>query len=358
MNILWDFRLFSLGYRGRGVGAYTLAVARAFSDMEMASEIFILGDKNSVPELMRLKKVRWIQYHCRDWKQDLIRIPLIIRRYKIDIFHYWIALGPLWQIGLGMFHPCTTVATIYDLGTENWDVPFLKSVKRSWYWQIQKKLIRSIDKIICISEATSIDVKKKFPSLSQKIEVIYKPVLSHRKERNEGARQKYFMTLGGSIHKNTAKVVAAFDLFRKKMPDYHLKILGWVDKTEEGLRQVPPNVTFEDSMDKYVEHLENSSGLIFCSLYEGLGIPPIEGMNCGCPLLLSDIEPLHETCHDAAVFVHPLDVQEIADGMLKLALNNRLWSLRSFQGAAAYDSKARNAGARLFELYKKSQVKK
>jgi glycosyltransferase involved in cell wall biosynthesis len=225
MRILWDFRLFSLGYRERGVGAYTLAVAGAFSDMEISSEIFILGDEDSVPELTGLKKVRWIQYQCSDWKLDLIKIPLIIKRYKIDIFHYWIALGPLRQIGLGMFHPCTTVATIYDLGTENWDVPFLKSVKKSRYWQIQKELIRSIDKIICISEATSGEVKKMFPSLSQKMEVIY-PVFSFNKERNDAERQKSFITLCGSVHKNAARVVKAFDLFRRKMPDYQLKILG------------------------------------------------------------------------------------------------------------------------------------
>lgn len=357
MRILWDFRLFSLGYRERGVGAYTLAVARAFSELEISSEIFILGDKNSVPELIGLKNVRWIQYQCRDWKQDLIKIPLIIKRYKIDIFHYWIALGPLRQIGLGIYHPCITVATIYDLGTENWDIPFLKSVKKSRYWQIQKKLISSIDRIICISKATSIEVEKMFPSISPKIEVIY-PVLPFNKERNKGERDKYFITLGGSVHKNTARVVKAFDLFRRKMPDYQLKILGRVDKNEEALWNVPPNVTFEDSMDKYKEHLKNCSGLIFCSLYEGLGLPPIEGMNCGCPLLLSDIEPLHETCHDAAVFVCPLDVEEIAEGMMKLALNNELWSSRSFQGASAYLLKTGNAGARLFEVYNKSWVKR
>ncbi len=352
MRILWDFRLFSLGYRERGVGAYTLSVAGALSDMEITSEIFILGDKNSVPVLNGLKKVRWIEYQCRNWKQDLIKIPLIIKRYEIDIFHYWIALGPLWEIGLGLFHPCTTVATIYDLGIENWDVPFLKSVKKSRYWQIQKKLIRSMDKIICISKTTSRDVEKMFPSLSPKIEVIY-PVFASNKKRNEGERQKYFITLGGSVHKNAARVVKAFDLFRKKMPDYQLKILGRVDKNEEDLWQVPPNVTFENSMDKYKEHLENCSGLIFCSLYEGLGLPPVEGMKYGCPLLLSDIEPLHETCHDAAVYVCPLDAEEIAEGMMKLVLNNRLWSLRSFQGASAYELKVRNTGTRLMEIYNK-----
>jgi len=357
VNILWDFRLFSLGYRERGVGAYALAVARAFSDLENSSEIFILGDKKCVPELNGFKKVRWIEYQRSDWKQDLIKIPLIIRRHKIDIFHYWIAMGPLRQVGLGMFHSCKTVATIYDLGTEYWDVPFLKSVKRSHYWKIQKKLIRSIDQIICISETTSRDVRKMFPSLSQKLEVIY-PVLSINKERKESERQKYFITLGGSVHKNIARVVKAFDLFRNRMPDYQLKILGHVDREEEDLRQVPPNVAFEESMNKYKEHLENCSGLIFCSLNEGLGMPPIEGMNCGCPLLLSDIEPLHETCDDAAVFVCPFNVEEIADGMMKLALDNRLWSLRSFQGASAYESKARSAGARLFEIYNQLWVKR
>jgi len=53
-----------------------------------------------------------------------------------------------------------------------------------------------------------------------------------------------------------------------------------------------------------------------------------------------------------------LDVEEIAEGMMKLASNNGLWSLRSFQGASAYETKTRNAGARLFEIYSKSRVKR
>lgn len=354
MNILWDFRLFSYGYYNRGVGVYTLAMACAFLKINSTANIYILGDKNNcLPESIKADQFTWIDYKRSDWKQDLIKIPLLIRHYKIDVFHYWIAMGPLYQIGLGLYHNCSTVATIYDLGTENWDVPFLKSVKRSWYWKTQKALIPKINQIICISEATSDDLLKILPSLRDKIEVIYKPVISIPPQNAEKPRSRYFITLGGSRHKNTARVVKAFDKFRKNMPDYKLIILGLINRKEEDLESVPPEVIFENSMNKYNVHLKNSSGLIFCSLYEGLGLPPIEAMSYGCPLLVSDIPSVHETCNNAAVFVDPMNLENIAEGMLQLALNNKLWSSRSFNGALEYELKVRNAADRLNSIYQK-----
>ncbi len=358
MNVLWDFRLFSLGYGKRGVGTYTRAVADAFTELGCPVNLFILGDKDCIPESPGLKNANLIQYNCSNWKQDLIKIPAILKRCKIDIFHYWIALGPLWQIGIGLYHPCRTVATIYDLGVENWDFPFLKSVKRSWYWKTQKKLIRSINKVICISEASSSEFQTMFTTFQNNTEVIYKPIGSAETKEEIITKEKYFVTLGGSPHKNLARVIKAFDIFRRSTPDYKLLILGWVNKKEEGLQSVPPDVVFENSMDKYEEHLKKSAGLIFCSLYEGLGIPPIEGMSCGCPLLLSDIAPLHESCDGAAVFVDPYDVQMIAEGMMQLAHNNRLWSLSSSQGASRYQVKTMNTGRKLFEIYVNSWEKK
>lgn len=351
MNVLWDFRLFSLGYGKRGVGTYARAVADAFTELECPVKLFILGDQNCIPGSLRLKNANLIQYKCSNWKQDLVKIPAVLKRWKIDIFHYWVALGPLWQIGIGLYHPCRTVATIYDLGTENWDVPFLKSVKRSWYWKIQKKLIRSINKVVCISESASTEFITMFPNFQNKIEVIYKPIVSIETKGEAIQKEKYFITLGGSPHKNLARVVKAFDIFRRNTPDYKLLVLGWVDKKEEGLQSVPSNVIFESSMVNYEEHLSKSAGLIFCSLYEGLGIPPLEGMSCGCPLLLSDIAPFHESCDGAAVFVDPYNVERIAEGMMQLAHNNRLWSLRSSHGASEYQVKTGNAGRKLFEIY-------
>jgi len=65
------------------------------------------------------------------------------------------------------------------------------------------------------------------------------------------------------------------------------------------IRATPePGVTIE-SMKGYEEGLATSSGLIFCSYHEGLGLPPLEAMSNGCPMILSDLPVLHETCGDA-----------------------------------------------------------
>ncbi|HEX2958011.1 MAG TPA: glycosyltransferase family 1 protein [Chitinispirillaceae bacterium] len=350
MNILWDFRLFSYGYSNRGVGVYTKALASAYLK-DYPAKIFVLGDKECVSEKFKSNQFTWIDYSPCGWKLDLIKIPSIIRKHKIDIFHYWIALGPLHQIGLGLYHNCTTVATIYDMGVENWDIPFLKSVKRSWYYKVQIRITSKINTIICISEATSADLVQKVPSFQDKIKVIYKPVVSTLPEKREKARDPYFITLGGSRHKNVARVVKAFDLFRKNNTDYQLIILGCIDRLDEDLEQVPPGVIFENSMVNYDYHLKNSSGLIFCSLYEGLGLPPIEGMSYGCPLLVSDIPSVHETCDNAAIFVDPMNLEHIAEGMHQLARNTTVWSSRSYDGALEYGLKTRNAAKELNNIY-------
>lgn len=353
MNILWDFRLFSYGYGKRGVGEYTTSLASSFIEKEITGNLFIIGDKKCIPDIFHLKEINFIQYKSRNWKRDLIDIPLVVKKYKADILHYWIALGPLYNIGMGLFSPCKTVATIYDLGAENWNVPFLRSVKKSWYWRAQKKLIPYMDKVISISEATSTDLKKEFPSLNNKVQVIYKPIISNNEYSPYNKREQYFVTLGGSPHKNLSRVVKAFDLFRKRLPHYKLIISGQVNKQEEGLDSFYENIIFDENMENYKYYLMHAAGLIFCSIYEGLGLPPLDAMNYGCPLLVSSIPSLHETCRNAAVFVDPMDIETITDGMFKLTSNNEYWSLQSHKGSFEYESKVKDVGKDLNEVYHK-----
>ena len=68
--------------------------------------------------------------------------------------------------------------------------------------------------------------------------------------------------------------------------------------------------------------------LVYPSLYEGFGLPPVEAMATGCPVLVSNVTAMPEVCGDAALYCDPLDVSSIRDGMLRLAedaeLRNRL----------------------------------
>ena len=135
MRILWDFRLFSYGYADRGVGTYTRQLAEAILKENITDLIIIWADKESIPGNMKSWPVKWIPYKPGSWKNDLYTIPYLINKHAIDIYHYWIALGPIHNIGMGIMHPCKAIATVYDLGVELWlDVPFAASKRNTWYW--------------------------------------------------------------------------------------------------------------------------------------------------------------------------------------------------------------------------------
>ncbi len=351
MNILWDLRLFSFGYGNRGVGRFTEALSGSISFTEPEYRIIGWGDKSKIPCSLQKKIAQWIPYRQSDWKRDLFTIPLIILRHKIDLYHYWVALGPKRQIGLGLLHPCPSVATVYDMGVEYWDIPFLRSVKSSRYWRMQKILAGSLKSYICISESARLDFIKAFPDVKNRCHTLYMPV--SRTNTGNTDRKPYFVMLGGSVHKNCARVVKAFSQLGEKYPQFKLLILGDVDKKEEGLENVPETVLFESGMERYQYHLDNCSGLIFCSLYEGLGIPPLEAMVAGCPVVASRIPSVEETCTESARFVDPMHVEGISLGISDLIENNSLWAERSRMGAGRYRMISIDSGDKCIEIYKK-----
>ncbi len=68
----------------------------------------------------------------------------------------------------------------------------------------------------------------------------------------------------------------------------------------------------------------NASLFVFPSFYEGFGLPPLEAVACGCPLVVSNVGSLPEVCGDAAYYVNPYDVENITEGMYKVLTNNAL----------------------------------
>jgi glycosyltransferase involved in cell wall biosynthesis len=111
------------------------------------------------------------------------------------------------------------------------------------------------------------------------------------------------------------------------------------------------NIICENSMDYYHDYLCHASALLFCSFHEGFGIPPIEAMAEGCPLIVSDIPPLRETCSDSAVFVDPYKVSQIADAMSLIIENNANWSVKSFSGGKNHYHKSSETVNRLLKCY-------
>jgi glycosyltransferase involved in cell wall biosynthesis len=355
MRILWDFRLFSYGYRDRGVGVFVRGMARAIMDAGCKSEIYIWGNRKHVPAELAGYAARWIPYEKGTWKSDLFMIPFLIIRHRIQLFHYWIAMGPIFRIGMGLVHPCATCMTVHDLGVENvHDHDFLEHVRGTRYWRFQKMLLAGANVIICNSIKTKEEVLAFAKAKIHRCDVIYMPAASRLPQggsvQNKTKRIPMFLTLAGAPHKNVRNVVQAFSIFEKSHPGYCLVVLGTVENNEI---PVPASeAVFFEAMDRYAYYLDNAAGLIACSTYEGLGIPALEAMSRGCPIVASDMPVFHETCGDgAARFVDPLDARSIAEGMCDVADHQDEWMKKAEQGCMRYNRMSENAGKQWAELY-------
>ncbi len=152
----------------------------------------------------------------------------------------------------------------------------------------------------------------------------------------------YFLTIGSPApNKNLATAIAAmYTLPGHGVP---LVVVGAVDAAVfgGGLNKAPPGVIAAGRLsDAEVKALlQHATALVFPSLYEGFGIPPLEAMLTGCPVIASNIPPVMEVCGDAALYFPPTDVRVLADCMvIALQRPDRMaeQAARGLQRAALY----------------------
>ncbi len=348
MRILWDLRLFSHGYGRRGVGRYVRSMVRAVGERKSSHEIVAWANKNDVPGDAADVAQSWIPYFRGSWKSDLVRIPYLAARHRIDVVHYWMAMGPVFRIGMGLPPPCKTLATVYDIGVEhNPDDPYCAHARTTWYWRCQKYLLGRVHAVAYDSQKTRSEVHGLLGRLPAMSDVIYPPI--ERSASLARPRDAVFVTLGGAPHKNLTRVVEAFLMFRKTHPSYRLAILG--ESAPADLPNGCPDGVIREPMSRYEQLLDTCAGLVCCSTYEGLGIPPLEAMAHACPLVASNIEPFRETCDGAACFADPRNPASIAEALRVVANDTETWSARSDRGCDRYRSMSAGAGSRWLALY-------
>jgi Glycosyltransferase len=205
-------------------------------------------------------------------------------------------------------------------------------------------LFAKSNSIVCNSHATLSDVERLFKGNRSMKRVIYPP-LPDTVEKSALVREKRFIMVSGPYHKNAANAIRAFEFFKQKHPGFTFSIYG-----ECSPEELKTGITIEP-MKRYNQALATSSGLIFCSFHEGLGLPPLEAMSLGCPMVLSDLPVLHETCGDAGFYADPRNITSITQGMEELAHNQDFWTQKSFNGGVRYRGMSNNAGKEWLTLY-------
>lgn len=185
------------------------------------------------------------------------------------------------------------------------------------------------DRIAVVSRFTRDRLIEHFPEVADVIHVTC-PGIDHRlfTPQNRTPRGRPFLLAAGSIErrKNLERTIAAFECVHSIHSDLRLVIAGGDGFDAGHIHQRAEESSARSAIEftGYVDDHDlaqlygTATALLYPSLYEGFGLPVIEGMACGCPVLTSDRGAMAEVAGDAAVRVDPEDSHAIAEGILRL----------------------------------------
>ncbi len=333
----------SIIQRGKsGVGQYVLALVRALLhrpgdhhlvlfvlEQDLPLFDFAVGRAEivTVPERFRpaVKNIVWHQ----------ALLPSLLRRWRIDVLHV-----PSYR-RLLLRSPCALVATIHDLA------PFHVRAKydaaRMFYGRVVvKHLARRQDEVIAISANTAHDIERFFGIPKQRQHVIHNGIDHERfhpgnreQAKTEAASRwnlaaPFFLFVSRLEHpaKNHLRLIEAFNRFKAETKANWLLALGGSDwHGAEIIRAAAAPSPFARDI-RFLGFVDDASlpnlyraadTMVYPSLFEGFGLPPVEAMACGCPVLSSTRGALAEVVAEAADKIEPEDIASIAAGLQRMA---------------------------------------
>ncbi|MFH1284659.1 MAG: glycosyltransferase family 1 protein [Candidatus Peregrinibacteria bacterium] len=334
MKIAIDIR--TAGGEKTGKGWYTFHIVQNLLRLDKKNSYILYSSygipgfeqfKNAHLKLIKGKSIFWHRRVAKDVKKENVDLFFAPASYIIP------AILP---------KSIKKIITIHDLvaflfpDTHNKKAVFIEKF-------YLKSSLRSADYVLTVSENTRRDVLKKFKYPEDKIEVVYcaasenfKPLdknslLPFIKKTNLPA--KFFLAVGTlSPRKNYENLLKAFAQIHQSFPEYNLIIVGDKGWDYDEIFKIIRESYLQKSVhllgylsEKSLVNLYNlARALVFPSYYEGFGIPPLEAMKCGCPVIASCVSSIPEVMGDAAVLVNPDSTTEIAGAMTKLIKDSDL----------------------------------
>jgi len=306
-----------------GVGTY---LSEILSQWEKAGKDFF----QLTPE-----KVKAPIYSIRE------QIELPLKAPRSDLF--W---APHFNVPLLPHQSKRLITTIHD--TYHLDHLCEFSIPKQLYTKLMFRVAtRRSDKIITVSEFSKSRLLKHFPEIEQKIEVIFSgcdhlPV--EGKEPKAKPPAPYYLFVGNlKPHKNLKCVLQAME----EVEGSHLVVVGKMsgfihgidlEKLKQEFPRLKKRLHFVGKVpvDELSWYYQNAMGLIFPSFYEGWGLPPLEAMRLGCPVIASSAASIPEACGDAALYFNPLNPKELTKRMIHLSSQRDEWIDRGITHSASF----------------------
>lgn len=197
-------------------------------------------------------------------------------------------------------------------------------LRKRLYYNIFTRAAAARSGLITVSKASADELGRRWPETDGRLRVIPNGIADpFRNARNPGTRHRQGLVLfgNGRWHKNLDRMMAAVALWQSRQgscKDATLTVVG-ADEPAQTLARAAGvrNISFAGALsdDDVSRLLMASAGLLFCSLAEGFGLPILEAVACGCPVIASDIPVMREVGVTGCVFVDPCSVEAIAEGI-------------------------------------------
>ena len=359
-----------------GIGTYMRNVVRTLAGLDRESKYFLIGSLAKVAE-------------CGPMPPNFHAVPLegsdntvkgnlefraVVRRLHCDVVH----IPHLFWIPRGL--PCPYIVTVHDLLEHMYASRDASSLRRSLHFHLTRRALSHAARVLAVSQFTKSEIERMFRIPGERIEVVYNAIderflHGHATQADrELIAERYqvsypFVLYAGAIrpHKNVVRIIEAFSALKSELkkegqfPDLKLIVIGDDLSSHPRLRRtvvrsgVQNDVRFLGFVPIEVLRIfyDVAKVFVFPSLYEGFGLPPLEAMAHGTPVVASNGSSLPEVTGNAALLVNPENVFEIQRALQRALLDP---ALRTRMKQRGYEQSQRfswtSSVSRILEIYR------
>jgi glycosyltransferase involved in cell wall biosynthesis len=336
-----------LGQPKTGTAVYVMEILRQWnSDKSIAHDFVVVGNPHAMAHCTELNLDQRFSFltapdqrHLRVfWQQTML--PWHIKRMGIDVH---------WGTGFVLPLVCNVpqVVTVHDL-TYQLFPEVHEWIKRYYFPAIINASVRAAHTVLAVSHATKADLERLVPASRGKTEVTHLAARGFaagrdaEPESERTIRDVNYLLFIGTIEprKNLQRLISAWRALDPAVKgDTQLLIVGatgWmVDELMKSI-SASDNVQFRGHVSDEVlaQLMKNAKSFLYPSLYEGFGLPVLEAMAAGIPVLTSNIGATREIAQDASILVDPMDEADIKAGLIRFFQEPELLARLSVLGKA------------------------
>jgi glycosyltransferase involved in cell wall biosynthesis len=323
-----------------GIARYTIELATALAETQADIELVLLqpfaGEIAGLRgiECARLRTVRLLPGLMAFGPVEL---AITARRRRLDVIHDPAGVAPfLMTRSTG---GCATITTIHDMAPFVYPETHVR-LTNLLFKQYMPRTLRFVDRIVTVSDSSRRDMERFYGLMDDRVVRIscgvnrrFRPQPASEIQRvveKYGLPPRYILSVGAlNARKNIETALSAFAVLRSNGIEHELVLVGPKSWKSQGIFERITSLGIEDAVrftgfvdDEDLPAVYSGAAcFVYPSLYEGFGLPPLEAMACGTPVVASNASSIPEVTGNAAVLVPPTDVEGFAHAV-QLVLTN------------------------------------